>query len=137
MASHGIPQPVPVHLPAQRKVCARHCVWLSDGGQPHLDLTGCPEIIAAQHRASRLLRYLTPQQLILAHLTAAREISQRPVSATSSPPHWSQRLCTLQATNRHLGTLVSLDALKQAAIYPDAVALAAMRLAVTDVLSVA
>jgi hypothetical protein len=124
-ACHGISQPVPVHLPAQRKVCTRHGVWQSDGGQSHLDLTGCPEIIAAQHRARRLLQHLTPQQLILAHLTAAREISQRPVSATSSPPHWSRRLRTLQAANQHLSTPADLDTLTQAAIYPDAIALAA------------
>jgi hypothetical protein len=132
-ASHGISQPVPVHLPAHLRVCTRHGVWLSDGTQPHLDLSGCPEIIAAQRRASRLLRRATPQQLILAHLAAARDISQRP--AASSPPRWGQRLRTLQATNQHLSTPAGHDALKQAAIYPDAVALAAAKLAITAVLS--
>ena len=54
-ARRGIHQPVPVHLPAHDKVCTRHGIWLSDAGQPHLDLAACPEIITAQHRASRLL----------------------------------------------------------------------------------
>ena len=124
-ASRGISQPIPVHLPAHVQVCTRHGVWLSGGGQPHLDLTGCPEVIAAQHRASRLLRRLTPQQLILAHLTAASEISQQPVSATSSRPRWNQRLQILRAANQHLTTPAGLEILTLAAIYPDAIALAA------------
>ena len=52
-ARHGIRQPVPVHLPAHHKICTRHGIWLSDQGQPQLDLAACPEIITAQHRASR------------------------------------------------------------------------------------
>jgi hypothetical protein len=107
------------------QICARHGIWQSDGGQPHLELAGCPEIIAAQHRAIRLLRRFTPQQLILAHLTAASEISQQPVSAPSSPPHWTQRLRVLRAANQHLTAPSDLDTLTEAAIYPDAIALAA------------
>ncbi len=124
-ASHGISQPIPVHVPAHVQVCTRHGVWQSDGDQPHLDLTGWPEIIAAQHRASRLLRRLTPPQLILARLTAVKEISQQPASAPSSPPRWSQRLRILQAANQHLSTPAGLDTLTQATIYPDAIALVA------------
>jgi TniQ protein len=82
-ARHGICQPVPVHLPAHRKVCTRHGIWLSDAGQPHLDLAACPEIIAAQHQASRLLRRCTPQELMLAYQAAARAIPPWP----SSPGH--------------------------------------------------
>jgi hypothetical protein len=52
-ARRGIHQPVPVHLPAHHKVCTRHGIWLSDAGQPQLDLAACPEIITAQHRVSR------------------------------------------------------------------------------------
>jgi len=33
----------------------------------------CPEIIAVQYKASRLLRYLSPEQLILAQVIAATE----------------------------------------------------------------
>ena len=51
-ARRGIHQPVPVHLPAHHKVCTRHGIWLSDAGQPQLDLAACPEIITAQHRAT-------------------------------------------------------------------------------------
>ena len=122
MASHGSSQPVPVHLPAHVQVCTRHGVWQSDGSHPPLDLTGCPEIIAAQHRASRLLRRLTPQQLILAHLTTASGISQQPDPAPSSPPRWNRRLQILRAANKHLTTPASLGILTQAAIYPDVIA---------------
>lgn len=130
-ASHGISHPVPVHLPAHVQLCTRHGVWQSDGIHPPLDLTGCPEIIAAQHRASRLLRRLTPQQLILAHLTAAGEISQQPDPAPSSPPRWNRRFQILRAAHQHLTTPASLGILTQAAIYPDAIALAATAMVLT------
>ena len=60
-ARHGIRQPVPVHLPAHHKVCTRHGIWLSDTGQPQLDLAACPEIITAQHRASLLRTAARPR----------------------------------------------------------------------------
>ena len=50
----------PVHRPIHDRICARHRVWLSDHGQPVLDVTACPDIIAAQHCANRLLRRYTP-----------------------------------------------------------------------------
>jgi hypothetical protein len=121
----GISQPVPVHLPAHVKVCTRHGVWHSGGRQPQLDLVGCPEIIAAQHRASRLLRRLTPQQLILAQLLAVSEITRRPHSANSTST-WNERLQILQAANCHLSTEADLETLTRAARYPDVVALAAI-----------
>jgi hypothetical protein len=67
-----------VHLPAHVKVCSRHGVWHSGGRPQHPDASACPEIIAARYRASRRLRRLTPQQLILAHLLAVSEITRRP-----------------------------------------------------------
>jgi hypothetical protein len=70
----GIRQPVPVHLPIHHKVCTRHGIWLSDLGKPHLDLSTCPEITTAQHRANRLLQRFTPQQLTLAHQTAVKAV---------------------------------------------------------------
>jgi hypothetical protein len=124
-ARHGIHQPVPVHLPAHRKVCTRHGIWLSDAGQPQLDLATCPEIIAAQHRASRLLRRCTPQELMLAHQAAARAIPAWPPSPAAIPLHWRHRLLTLQTANHRYGTPTDLDAYTHAAIYPDAIALAA------------
>jgi hypothetical protein len=106
----GISQPVPVHLPAHVKVCTRHGVWQSGGHQQQLDLAACPEIIAARRRASRLLRRLAPQQLMLAHLIAATEVSRRPASAAGTGG-WRERLRLLQAANRHLGTAAEQDPL--------------------------
>jgi hypothetical protein len=127
-ARHGIDQPVPVHLPAHHKVCTRHGIWLSDAGQPQLDLAACPEIITAQHRASRLLRRYTPQELMLAYQAAARVIPPWPASPAAIPLHWRHRLLTLQTANHRCGTPTDHDAYTHAAIYPDAIALAAARL---------
>ena len=124
-ARHGICQPVPVHLPAHRKVCTRHGIWLSDAGQPHLDLAACPEIIAAQHQASRLLRRCTPQELMLAYQAAARAIPPWPSSPAAIPLHWRHRLLTLQTANHRYGTPTGHDAYTHAAVYPDAIAVAA------------
>jgi hypothetical protein len=124
-ARHGICQPVPVHLPVHHKVCTRHGIWLSDAGQPQLDLAACPEIITAQHRASRLLRRCTPQELMLAYQAAARTIPPWPPSPAAIPLHWRHRLLTLQTANHRYGTPTDHDAYTHAAIYPDAIALAA------------
>jgi hypothetical protein len=127
-ARRGIHQPVPVHLPAHHKVCTRHGIWLSDAGQPQLDLAACPEIITAQQRASRLLRRCTPQELLLAYQAAARAIPPWPPSPAAIPHHWRHRLLTLQTANHRYGTPTSHDAYTHAAIYPDAIALTAAAL---------
>lgn len=100
-ARRGIHQAVPVHLPIHDKVCTRHSIWLSDADQPHLDLTACPEIVAAQHQANRLLRRYTPQQLTLAHQAATTAIPAWPTSPAVIPFHWRHRLLILQTTNHH------------------------------------
>jgi hypothetical protein len=123
-ARHGIHQPVPVHLPAHHKVCTRHGIWLSDAGQPQLDLAACPEIITAQHRASRLLRRHTPQELLLAYQAAVKAIPPWPPSPAAIPLHWRHRLLTLQTANHRYGTPTGHEAYTHAAIYPDAIALA-------------
>ncbi len=127
-ARRGILQPVPVHLPAHHKICTRHGIWLSDAGQPHLDLTACPEIIAAQHRANRLLRRHTPQQLLLTYQAAAKTIPPWPTSPAAIPLHWKHRLLTLQTANHRYGTTTDHDAYIHAAHYPDAITLAAAEL---------
>ena len=127
-ARRGIHQPVPVHLPAHHKVCTRHGIWLSDTGQPQLDLAACPEIIAAQHQANRLQRRYTPQQLMLAYQAAAKAIPPWPGSPAAIPLHWRHRLLTLQTANHRYGTPTDHDTYTHAAIYPDAIALAAARL---------
>ncbi|MFF5676335.1 TniQ family protein [Streptomyces hygroscopicus] len=125
----GIHQPVPVHLPIHHKVCTRHGIWLSDLGEPHLDLSICPEITTAQHRANRLLRRFTPQQLTLAHQTAVEAVPSWPASPAAVPHHWRYRLLALQTHNHQRGVSTDLDAYTHAAIYPDAIELAASVLA--------
>jgi hypothetical protein len=127
-ARRGIHQPVPVHLPAHHKVCTRHGIWLSDTSQPQLDLAACPEIIAAQHQANRLLRRYTPQELMLAYQATAKAVSPWPTSPAAIPHHWRHRLLILQTANHRYGTPTDHDAYTHAAIYPDAIALAAARL---------
>ncbi|MEU3991746.1 TniQ family protein [Streptomyces platensis] len=121
----GIRQPVPVHLPIHHKVCTRHGIWLSDLGEPHLDVSICPEITAAQHRANRLLRRFTPQQLTLAHQTAVEAVPPWPASPAAVPHHWRYRLLALQTHNHHRGISTELDTYAHAARYPDAIELAA------------
>ena len=79
-AARGITQPVPVHQLAHETVCTRHAIWLSPPGLPQLDVSACPEIITAQHRARRLLRRCTPEQLIHAQVQAAT------LAASGRPP---------------------------------------------------
>lgn len=127
-ARRGILQAVPVRLPAHHRICTRHGIWLSDAGQPHLDLTACPEIIAAQHRANRLLRCHAPQQLLLTYQAAAKSIPSWPTSPATIPLHWRHRLLTLQTVNHRYGIPTDHDAYIHAAIYPDAITLAAAEL---------
>jgi hypothetical protein len=125
----GIRQPVPVHLPIHHKVCTRHGIWLSDLGGPHLDLSICPEIATAQRRVNRLLHRFTPQQLTLAHQTAVEAVPPWPASTSAVPHHWRYRLLALQTHNHHRGISTELDTYTHAAIYPDAIELAAAALA--------
>jgi len=124
-ARRGIHEPVPVYLPIHHKVCTRHGIWLSDTGQPHLDLAACPEIVTAQRRVNRLLRRFTPQQLTLTYHAATREIPAWPASPNEIPLHWRYRLLTLQTTNHRRGISIDHDVYTHAAIYPDTVKLAA------------
>ncbi|MGW6606039.1 TniQ family protein [Streptomyces sp. NPDC055036] len=125
----GIRQPIPVHLPVHHKVCTRHGIWLSDLGEPHLDLSTCPEITTAQRRVNLLLRRFTPRQLTLAHQTAVEAVPPWPASPAAVPHHWRYRLLVLQTHNHHRGISTELDTYTHAAIYPDAVELAAAALA--------
>jgi hypothetical protein len=128
VARHGVLEPIPVHLPAHHKICTRHGIWLSDAGQPHLDLATCPEIITAQHRTNRLLRRHTPQQLLLAYQSAVKSIPAWPTSPRAIPLHWRHRLLRLQTSNHRYGTATDHDDYIHAAVYPDAITLAAAEL---------
>ncbi|HEY5877765.1 MAG TPA: TniQ family protein [Nakamurella sp.] len=71
-ARHGHTEPVPVHLSAHQRLCARHRVWL--GTTTGVDLVAAPEIIHAQRLASRLARRHTGPRLMLAEATALQQI---------------------------------------------------------------
>jgi hypothetical protein len=130
LAASGIRQPVPVLLPAHLRICTRHRLWLPGRGRPQLDLSRCPDITAAQHQARHLLRSYTPQQLIFAHATAVEHITGPAPDPRIRPGNWQQRATLLQAGNTRPGsTPPAQDQLISAAIYPDAIALAASRLA--------
>jgi hypothetical protein len=102
----------------------RH-LWLSDHGQPLIDVAACPDIIAAQHRADRLLRRHTPQELILGLQAAIKAIPAWPSSPSAITQHWRHRLLVLQTTNRHRGVPAEPATLMDAAVYPNAVTAAA------------
>ena len=135
-ATRGIHQPVLTHVPAHQQICTRHGLWLACADRPQLDLAACPEIIAAEHHARRLLRHCTSQQLIFALLAAAPLIaSQRDrdtVSAAGSPQGRQRRARLLKASNPHVNSPAAQDELIRAAIYPDAIALAATTLTGTS-----
>ena len=77
-AARRISQPVPVHLPAHHQVCLRHGIWLSGPGTPQFSVSGCPDILAAERRARRLLRRCTIEQLIYSTIqNPARPASSR------------------------------------------------------------
>ena len=62
---------------------------------------------------------------MLAYQAAARAIPPWPSSPAAIPLHWRHRLLTLQTANHRYGTPTGHDAYTHAAIYPDAIAVAA------------
>ncbi len=65
---------------------------------------------------------------MLAYQAAAKAVPPWPASPAVIPLHWRHRLLTLQTANHRYGTPADHDAYTHAAIYPDAIALAAGRL---------
>jgi hypothetical protein len=123
-AARGIHQLIPVHLPAWQQICTRHGMWLSTVGQPQLDVTACPEIIAAQHHARRLLRHRTPQQLLLAQLAASTQTSPVP-AARPVPQHLENRVRLLMTANPRMSDQAARRELtRAAAAYPHTIELA-------------
>jgi hypothetical protein len=115
-AAHRISQPVPVHLPAHHQVCTRHGTWLSGRGTPQFSVSGCPEILAAEHQARRLLRRLTIEQLVYSRAQAPADQADRA---------WKRRMMALIDSNPRPVTQSCPQALFQAAAYPEAIAAAA------------
>lgn len=114
-AARRISQPVPVHLPAHHQVCLRHGIWLSGPGTPQFSVSGCPDILAAERRARRLLRRCTIEQLTYSRIQAPADQAGRA---------WKRRTTALIESNPRSVTESSPQALFQAAAYPDAIAAA-------------
>jgi TniQ len=114
-AAHRIQQPVPVHLPAHHQVCLRHGIWLSGPGTPQFSVSTCPEILAAERHARRLLRRCTLEQLIYSRAQAPADQADRA---------WKRRTMALIDSNPRPVTQSSPQALFQAAAYPEAIAAA-------------
>lgn len=122
-AARGITQPVPVHQAAHETACTRHGIWLPRPGLPQLDVSACPEIITAQHRARRLLRRCTPEQLIYAQVEAAA-LAASGLPGREPSPGWEKHARLLQKTNPGLNSTAETE-LTRAARYPDIIALTA------------
>ena len=116
MAARRIRQPVPVHLPAHRQVCLRHGIWLPGPGAQQFSVSGCPDILAAEHQARRLLRRYTVEQLIYGTVQAPAE---------QAGPAWKRRMAALIQSNPRPVTESGPQALFLAAAYPEAIAAAA------------
>jgi hypothetical protein len=120
-ARHGHTRPVPVHLPAHQRICAKHRIWLGDALQINLDLA--PEIVHAHHRADRLGRH-SGLRLILAEATERQQIITAGHDTRLGPIH--HRTMTMISRDRRL-TPDHPD-LIDAATYPETIANAAIRL---------
>lgn len=114
LAARGISHPVRVRLPRYQRLCTRHNIWIS--GTPQVDLTSCPEIITAQHKAIRLCRRYSPVQLLFAELTARSRLNDAPETEERS-----RRFHLLEDHNPALDPESLLDP----ATYPDTMAKAA------------
>ena len=116
-AARRISQPVPVHLPAHHQVCLKHGIWLSGPGTPQFSVSGCPDILAAERQARRLLRRCTIEQLIYAK--SRQPPAGRTRTRMETPDDGPHRV------QPPAGTESSPQALFLAAAYPEAIAAAA------------
>lgn len=114
-AARRIHQPVPVHLPAHHQVCLKHGIWLSRAGTPQFSVSECPDIMAAERKARRLLRRCSAEQLICARIQAARQ----PGSAAQIS--WKQRMHALITSNPRAVIESCPQELFTAAGYPETV----------------
>jgi TniQ len=115
-AARRIRQPVPAHLPAHHQVCLRHGIWLSGPGAPQFSVSGCPDILAAEFQARRLLRRCTIEQLIYSTVQAP---------ADQASHERKRRMIALIKSSPWPVTESGPQALSQAAAYPEAIAAAA------------
>jgi len=109
-------EPVPVHIPAHQRACARHRTWL--GRAIQIDLAAAPDIISACRHAARLARQHGITRLVLAETTARQQ-----TAATAGSPHSRQRAVALASSNPGLDT--GHPDMAEAAAYPETIKLAA------------
>jgi hypothetical protein len=108
-----------VQLPAHHQVCLKHGSWLSSAGTPHFSVSECPDIMAAERQARRLLRHCTIEQLIYAKV----QVAQQPGSPAQLA--WKQRMRTLITSNPRTVIESCPQELFTAAGYPETVSTAA------------
>lgn len=117
---HGHTEPVPVHLPAHQRLCARHRIWL--GNTTQIDLAATPEIIHAHARAVSLTHRHGGPRLMLAEVTARHQIT-----ATSRDDERhdlvQRRIMALASSDRRL--VLDHPDLIEAATYPETISSAA------------
>jgi hypothetical protein len=108
--------PVPVHLPAHQKACARHRTWL--GRALQINLTAAPDITRAGQHASRLARQHGITRLVVAETTARQQ-----AAATAGSPHARRRAAALASSNPGLDP--GHPDMTEAAAYPETIKIAA------------
>jgi hypothetical protein len=114
-AARRIRETVPVHLPAHHQVCLSHGIWLSGPGASQFSITECPDIMAAERQARRLLRRCTTEQLIYARIQAARQ------HGSAAQISWKQRMHALIAANPRAVIESCPQELFTAAGYPETI----------------
>lgn len=122
--------PVLQLLGHHRYVCLRHRIWVGPSdltGFPQPDLSGLPEVVAAQRAHLRLLRRLGPAACFDAVLTGFLICAHRWTDRRDPPPgdarhRWGRRAQLLIPANTELGTFTPSKLF--AATYPEAVDIA-------------
>jgi len=115
-ATRGHTDPVPVHLPAHQRLCARHRIWL--GSTRQIDLAATPEIIHAHRRAARLAHRCTAPRLMLAEVSARRQIIATRRD-DEYPDMIRRRMTALASSDRRL--VFDHPDLIEAATYPETI----------------
>ena len=108
--------PVPVHLPAHQRACARHRTWL--GRVIQIDLTAAPDIIRACQHTARLARQHGVTRLVLAEATTRQQ-----TAAPAGSPHARQRAAMLTSSSPGLDP--EHPDMAEAAAYPETIKMAA------------
>jgi hypothetical protein len=72
----GLCSPVPVHLPANQKACARHRTRI--GRAVQIELAGTADIVRACRRAWQLASRHGITRLVLAETTASQQLTSAP-----------------------------------------------------------